>query len=54
VIELNPQHVDAYNNRGVAYHKLGNTQRAIENYKIAARLGNKGSQDFLRQEGIEW
>jgi len=51
-IELNPQLADAYNNRGVAYQKLGNNKRAIENYKNAAKLGHKGSQDFLKANDI--
>ena len=53
-IELNPQYAEAYSNRGVAYNNLGNTQQAIEDVKIAARLGDKASQDVLRSYGIEW
>jgi tetratricopeptide (TPR) repeat protein len=54
VIELNPQLADAYHNRGVAYHKLGNIKRAIDDFKIAARLGLKDAQDYLRSKGMEW
>jgi hypothetical protein len=43
-----------FGNRGTTYYKLGNIQSATENDKIAARLGNKGSQDFLRSSGIKW
>jgi len=53
-IELTPQFEIPYYSRGVAYYKLGNTQQAIDNYKIAARIGHKGSQDYLRSKGIEW
>ena len=53
-IELNPQYEKAYYNRGVTYAKLGNTKLAIENLKIAARLGDKEAQDYLRSKGIDW
>ena len=53
-IELNPLYAHAYYNRGVAYDKLGNGKQTIKNFKIAARLGHKGSQDFLRSMGIQW
>ena len=53
-IELNPQDAEAYYNRGATYGKLGNYQQDIENSKIAAGLGHKHAQDFLRSEGIKW
>jgi Flp pilus assembly protein TadD len=53
VVELNPQYAAAYHNRGIAYARIGNTQQAMENFKIAARLGFKGAQDILRSNGIE-
>ena len=53
-IELNPNFALAYSNRGVAYHRLGNLQQAFNDYKIAARLGDKSAQDFLRKKGIDW
>jgi tetratricopeptide (TPR) repeat protein len=37
-IALNPKYVDAYNNRGVAYKNLGNTQQAIKDYNKAIEL----------------
>ncbi|MBP8626961.1 MAG: tetratricopeptide repeat protein [Syntrophorhabdales bacterium] len=42
----------AYNNRGYTYKNLGNYKQAIRNFKIAARLGHKDAQDYLREEGI--
>jgi len=36
------------------YGKLGNYKQAIEDLKIASRLGNKVSQDFLRKQEIDW
>lgn len=53
-IELNPEFAVAYNNRGLAYNNLGNYQRAIDDYKIAARLGYKRAQEYLRSKGIDW
>jgi len=37
-IKLQPDSVDAYNNRGLAYGKLGQYQRAIEDFNKAIRL----------------
>jgi tetratricopeptide (TPR) repeat protein len=53
-IQLNPQYAMAYFNRGLAYHGLGNHQQAIENLKIAGKLGDKKTQDYLRSQGISW
>jgi tetratricopeptide (TPR) repeat protein len=54
VIELNPQYATAYYNRGVTHWGLGNHRQAREDLKIAARLGNKGAQDFLKSKGVSW
>lgn len=53
-IELKPDYAYAYSNRGDAYKKLGNYEQAIKDYKIAARLGDKDSQEFLKGEGLGW
>ncbi|MEI6155358.1 MAG: tetratricopeptide repeat protein, partial [Deltaproteobacteria bacterium] len=53
-IELNPQYVLAYVRRGTAYGMNGNNERAFENLKIAAKLGDKQSQDFLKSKGVSW
>jgi tetratricopeptide (TPR) repeat protein len=37
-IRIRPDYADDYNNRGVAYDKLGQHQHAIENYNEAIRL----------------
>ena len=37
-IELNPNNVDAYTNRGTAYSDLGQYQKAIDNYNKAIEL----------------
>ena len=33
---------------------IGNYKQAIEDLKIASKLGNKASQDFLKKHGIDW
>jgi len=43
----------AYYNRGIAYHDLNNESKAIDNFKMAAKLGNRKAQDYLRSQGIE-
>ena len=54
MIELNPQHAGAYCNRGIVYGITGNKQQAIDDYKIAAKLGHKKAQDYLKSTGIQW
>ena len=53
-IELNPKDADAYYNRGNAYSRLGNSQYANEDLKIAAKLGNIFAQKSLKEKGITW
>ncbi len=53
-IEIDPTYAEAYNNRGTVYWSLGNFEKAIEDLKIASKLGNKASQDFLKGNGISW
>jgi len=53
-VQSTPEDAYAYNNRGIAYAGLGDYQRAINDYKIAARLGLKPVQDYLRSKGIDW
>ena len=48
-VEIKPRYAEAYYNRGAAYGNLGNHKQAIEDMKIASKLGNKASQDFLRR-----
>jgi tetratricopeptide (TPR) repeat protein len=53
-IELNPQYAIAYYYRGITYGMHGNNERAFESLKIAAKLGHKHSQDFLKSKGVSW
>ena len=38
-IELQPKLAEAYNNRGIVLHKLGNYQLASKEFNLAAQLG---------------
>jgi len=53
-IKLNAEFPLAYYNRGLAYSAFGNHNQAITDLKIAARLGLKEAQDYLKQQGIAW
>jgi tetratricopeptide (TPR) repeat protein len=53
-ILLNPNHSEYYYNRGIAYFELGENSEAIRDLQIAARLGDKKTQEFLKTKGIEW
>ncbi len=53
-IELKPDFALAYSSRGTTYGMLGNYKLAIEDFKVAARLGDAVAQDFLREKGISW
>ena len=53
-IELNPKYADAYYNRGDAFSRLGNSEYANEDWKVAAKLGNIFAQKYLKEEGITW
>jgi hypothetical protein len=35
------------------YNSIVRDKQAIDNFKIAARLGHKGAQDYLRKNGNE-
>ena len=48
-IRLDPQDADAYNNRGIAYHDLGEYQRAIEDYDEAIRLNPQAAYAYYNR-----
>ena len=51
---MNPGDSEAYFNRGRVYGLLGDTYKAVEDIRKAARLGDKAAQNFLKTQGIEW
>ncbi|MBF0472553.1 MAG: trypsin-like peptidase domain-containing protein [Nitrospirae bacterium] len=54
VIELNPKASDAYSLRGMCYDNLDDDFQTLLNHKIAASMGNKYSQNYLKEKGINW
>jgi len=53
-IEIDPKLALAYYNRGASHQRLRNYRQALEDLKIAARLGCREAQEFLRSKGISW
>ena len=51
-IELNPNNTDALYSLGTVYLNTGDKAKALENYKAAARLGDKDAVDWLKKEGV--
>lgn len=54
VIELKPEEADGYFLRGLCYVIKGTNKQGNEDIKIAARLGMKEAQDFLKKRKISW
>lgn len=48
-IGLNPQYVDAYNNRGIAYGILGDTQKAINDFNTAIELNPQNEAAYFNR-----
>ena len=48
-IELKPDYADAYFNLGRTYFLLNDTDKACENYKLAAQYGRPNLEDFLKR-----
>ena len=53
-LTINPRYGLAYYNRGVTYWNLQDKQKATEDIRTAAKLGNKNAKDFLKSRGIRW
>ena len=54
IVDLNPKGMTSYFNRGVVYTKVGDYRQAVNDFRIAARLGHKKAQDLLKSKGIGW
>jgi Tfp pilus assembly protein PilF len=53
-IARSPYEPGLYLNRGNAYAAWGRAEMALEDYRMAARMGYKPAQDYLRSIGSEW
>jgi Flp pilus assembly protein TadD len=53
-ISLNANHAGAFAGRGTVYDKLSRSDQSLMDFKTAARLGDKETQDYLRTKGITW
>jgi tetratricopeptide (TPR) repeat protein len=53
-ISLNANHAGAFASRGTVYDKLNMPEKSLADLKIAARLGDKETQDYLKAKGIAW
>lgn len=53
-IEFNPDNTYAYWGRAIAHGNLGNKDQAIKDMQMSARLGDKGAQEFLSEQQINW
>lgn len=54
VIALDPENSVAYYNRGNALYRWGKEQEALDDFRKAARLGDKKIQEILKSKGIDW
>ena len=52
-IEMNPEHVEAYNNRGIAWCKKGALDRAIADYNKALEIDPRCAEAY-NNRGVVW
>lgn len=48
-IELNPNDVDAYNNRGILKYEIGNQSGACEDWSKAGELGEMRAYELIKE-----
>jgi len=53
-ISINPDNSAAYASRGEVYEIMNDREKAFNDYRRAARMGNKGAQDYLRSRNVSW
>lgn len=53
-LTIDPRYALAYYNRGITYWNLNDREKAINDFVVAAKLGNDGAQDFLKSQDITW
>jgi Flp pilus assembly protein TadD len=49
MIELNPRDAEAYYNRGIAYMKSGNKEKACSDLKRACDLGDRSDATIAKR-----
>ncbi len=54
VIEKRPDMALAYASRGSVYDRLGDNLNALKDYKKAAQLGDKDTQEYLKSKNLRW
>ena len=52
-IGLAPDNYEIYRSRGVVYRKIGKNDKALSDFQTAAKLGDKESLEFLRNNNIK-
>ena len=52
VIEINPNNIEAFNNRGLAEEKLGNIENAKLNYKLALKIDPKYKSSVINLRAL--
>src|SRR4030043_2006571 len=50
-IEINPEHIKAYNSRGDLYKNLGQIDKACDDWKQACELGDCDKYNLSKSEG---
>jgi hypothetical protein len=50
-IELDPQYSNPYMSRGIAKCDLGDMHSGYQDLKMAAKLGNRGAMELLKEIG---
>ncbi|MEF9427250.1 MAG: tetratricopeptide repeat protein, partial [Candidatus Mariimomonas ferrooxydans] len=53
-ISLKPGLAFTYYNRGLVYMDSGDYQKAVRDFRIAAGMGDKKAQNYLKSKGMGW
>lgn len=53
-IAFDPKYDGAYHSRGNAYLQMGQKEKGLQDYRIAARLGNEDVKKYLQDNNLAW
>lgn len=53
-ISIDPKSSEAYASRGEVYEIMRENEKAYSDYRTAARMGNKGAQNYLISKKTSW